>query len=632
MAESGLRYVRLGEFAWSRIEPDPGRYRFDWLDEAIDCLAEQGLEIVLCTPTAAPPKWLIDRYPEVLPHDPATGRPRGFGSRRHYDFSSERYLTEALRITEAVAGRYGEHPGVAGWQTDNELCCNDTTLSVSPRARAAFRAWCRQRYGTIEDLNEAWGNVFWSMEYRSFDQIEPPFGAVTQTNPAHQLAYRRFAADQVVRFHRRMIRSLRRLSPGRFITHNFIAMAGTQVDDFALAEGLDFASYDNYPLGHTDLAFDDLPKDRFSRMARTGHPDFATYVQDQTRGLTDGGFWIMEQQPGPVNWARHNPRPAPGMIRLWTLEAFAHGADCVSYFRWRQAPFAQEQMHAGLLRPDDSATPAMGEIRAVRSDIAHIGLRAGLPVPSDAAIVTSVESQWVCEIERQGRGFEFDRVQFQYYAALRALGLNVDFVSAKADLSPYKLIVIPCLPMVDRRLVEQLARTGAQVVIGPRSGSKTADFRIPDTLPPGPLQSLLPVRVLSVETVREDCDEPLEWGRAVYRSRLWREELDPGAARVLATYRDGSAAVARAGAITYLGTLTCDAFLLDLLRDRCREASINMFEPGENLRFCRRGDLCFLFNYDSEPRAVDLPEGAEILLGSARPGPREVCVWRADPA
>jgi len=448
MAESGLRYVRLGEFAWSRIEPDPGRYRFDWLDEAIDCLAEQGLEIVLCTPTAAPPKWLIDRYPEVLPHDPATGRPRGFGSRRHYDFSSERYLTEALRITEAVAGRYGEHPGVAGWQTDNELCCNDTTLSVSPRARAAFRAWCRQRYGTIEDLNEAWGNVFWSMEYRSFDQIEPPFGAVTQTNPAHQLAYRRFAADQVVRFHRRMIRSLRRLSPGRFITHNFIAMAGTQVDDFALAEGLDFASYDNYPLGHTDLAFDDLPKDRFSRMARTGHPDFATYVQDQTRGLTDGGFWIMEQQPGPVNWARHNPRPAPGMIRLWTLEAFAHGADCVSYFRWRQAPFAQEQMHAGLLRPDDSATPAMGEIRAVRSDIAHIGLRAGLPVPSDAAIVTSVESQWVCEIERQGRGFEFDRVQFQYYAALRALGLNVDFVSAKADLSPYKLIVIPCLPMV----------------------------------------------------------------------------------------------------------------------------------------------------------------------------------------
>ena len=188
MRALGLTTVRIGEFAWGRMEPDPGRYEFDWLDRAIETLGAAGMRVVIGTPTATPPKWLIDAHPEILPVDIHTGTVRGFGSRRHYDFSSETYLAEALRITTVLAQRYGNNPHVIGWQTDNELCCHDTAMSGSPAARDAFRQWCADRYGTVEALNAAWGNVFWSMEYRRFDEIELPILAGTEPSPSHPLA------------------------------------------------------------------------------------------------------------------------------------------------------------------------------------------------------------------------------------------------------------------------------------------------------------------------------------------------------------------------------------------------------------------------------------------------------------
>ena len=184
MAALGLRVVRIGEFSWSRLEPEAGQLSFEWLDRAIAVLADAGLGVVLGTPTATPPKWLIDAYPEILPVDPETGRVRGFGSRRHYDFSSPVYRRESLRITAAMAARYGDDARVIGWQTDNEIGCHDSTVSGSDRALTAFRSWCRDRYRTIATLNEAWGNVFWSMEYPDFDALNCPTELSPKPNPA----------------------------------------------------------------------------------------------------------------------------------------------------------------------------------------------------------------------------------------------------------------------------------------------------------------------------------------------------------------------------------------------------------------------------------------------------------------
>ena len=630
MYDLGLRYVRIGEFAWGRIEKAEGIFDWAWMDCAIDVLAAAGLKVVLGTPTATPPKWLCEKYPDILPVDIHSGQVRGFGSRRHYDFSSETYLVQAERITAAMAARYGSHPHVAGWQTDNELCCHDTTMSASPAALEKFRAYCAQRYGTIDALNAAWGNVFWSMEYDHFDQIDLPFFTVCETNPAHRLAYRRFASEQVVRFHDVMISAIRRhAAPHQWVTHNIIPPATTGVDNAALTRELDFVSYDNYPLGFSDQLMAKASADEWKPFMRTGHPDLAALNFDSVRGLSKGAWWVMEQQPGPVNWAPHNPRPAPGMVRHWTLQAFAHGAACVAYFRWRQVPFAQEQMHAGLRRPDDMPAAAWAEVEQAASDMQLLGDLSVVAAKSPVAIVIDPVSGWVDDIERQGAGYRYDAVVFQYYRALRGLGVDVDFVSAgDAQLAGYRLVVVPTMAVVDDAAFDALQASDGILLFGPRAGAKTDEFSISDGLPPGRLRELVPVKVTSVETLRADCGGSIAYKGAAYESGRWRETIEVGDADIMATYEDGAPAAVRAGRSIYLATLTDDAFLTNLLVDLCAEADVQITPLPSTLRLRRRGELTFAFNLDSANARAPAPTGAEFVIGGSDIEPYGVAVWR----
>jgi beta-galactosidase len=630
MYDLGLRYVRIGEFAWGRIEKAEGLFDWAWMDRAIDVLGAAGLKVVLGTPTATPPKWLCEKYPDILPVDIHTGQVRGFGSRRHYDFSSETYLVQAERITAAMAQRYGGHPHVAGWQTDNEVCCHDTTMSASPAALEKFRAYCAQRYGTIETLNAAWGNVFWSMEYDHFDQIDLPFFTVCETNPAHRLAYRRVASDQVVRFHDVMISAIRRhAAPHPWVTHNIIPPATTGVDNAALTRELDFVSYDNYPLGFSDQLMAKASADEWKPFMRTGHPDLAALNFDSVRGLSKGAWWVMEQQPGPVNWAPHNPRPAPGMVRHWTLQAFAHGAACVAYFRWRQVPFAQEQMHAGLRRPDDMPAAAWAEVEQAASDMQRLGDLSVVAAKSPVAIVIDPVSGWVDDIERQGVGYRYDAVVFQYYRALRGLGVDVDFVSAgDAQLAGYRLVVVPTMAVVDDAAFDALQASDGILLFGPRAGAKTAEFSMSEGLPPGRLRELVPIKVTSVETLRADCGGSIAYKGADYESGRWRETIEVGDADIIATYEDGAPAAVRAGRSIYLATLTDDAFLTNLLVDLCAEADVQITPLPPTLRLRRRGELTFAFNLDSVSARAPAPADAEFVIGGSDIEPYGVAVWR----
>lgn len=628
MRQLGLQYVRIGEFAWSRIEARDGEYSFEWLDRAIETLASEGLQVIMCTPTATPPKWLIDKYPDILPVDINTGTTRGFGSRRHYDFSSQNYFREAMRISTVIAERYGNHPSVCGWQTDNEIACHDTTHSGSLVAKLAFQKWCKDYYqGDIEKLNSAWGNVFWSMEYQDFAQIDLPILAVTETNPAHQLAYRRFSSDQVVKFHDAMIDIIRAHSPNRFVTHNFIPLVDTQADNFALAKNLDFVSYDNYPLGRSDMFFKHMPAEQFKPYMRTGHPDFSSYSFDQSRGVSNKNFWVMEQQPGPVNWAHHNPRPETGMVRLWSWQAFAHGADCVCYFRWRQVPFAQEQMHAGIKRNDNSKAAAWAEVEQMRDELAKVDFSISDPVQAKVAIVTGANSQWVTEIERQGDSYNHQRVEFAYYSALRQLGLAVDFVSVDHDLTQYSLVVAPCLPIVPQTFVDKCQQANVHLVIGPRSGSKTDELSLVPTLAPGVLQALVPVKVLSTETIRPDCSEVLHFNGAKFESQCWREELAfADEVKVVATYHDGTPAVARHNNTSYVATLTCDGFLLEFFTVLAAELGLATIALPKDMRLVQRGNYAYLFNYAGYSQTVPSEIQGQYVLGGANLAAYDVAI------
>ena len=289
MREMGIQFVRIGEFAWSRLEPEPGRFEFDWLRRSIDILGAAGLKVVLGTPTATPPKWLVDLHPEILPHD-IEGRPRGFGSRRHYTFSSEVYARESARIVERLARQFGAHDAVAGWQTDNEYGCHGTVLSWGAVDLKAFQNWLRRRYQTPDALNEAWGNVFWSLEVHAFDEITLPHLAVTETNPAARLDYWRFASEAVAAYDRMQAEIIRAHSPGRFVTHNFMGFCH-DFDHFACAEHLDLASWDSYPLGFVERAsFSEAERVKW---ARTSHPDVAPFHHDLYRSVGRGRWWVM---------------------------------------------------------------------------------------------------------------------------------------------------------------------------------------------------------------------------------------------------------------------------------------------------------------------------------------------------
>lgn len=622
MASLGIRVVRIGEFAWSRIEPEPGRFDWGWYDRAIAVLADAGLSLVLGTPTATPPKWLVDAHPDILACD-ADGRPRRFGSRRHYCFSSPTYRREAARITRAVAQRYGTHPAVIGWQTDNEYGCHDTVLSYSDAAARGFRDWLADRYGTVSRLNDAWGNMFWSQDYPDFASIDPPNLTVTEAHPAHRLAWQRFSSDQVVAFNRMQCEILRAASPGRDIVHNFMGFF-TGFDHHAVAESLDVAAWDSYPLGFLDQGWD-APETK-ARYLRQGHPDFAAFHHDLYRGCGRGRMWVLEQQPGPVNWAPHNPAPLPGMVRLWSWEAAAHGAELVSYFRWRQAPFAQEQMHAGLLRPDDAPAPAFAEVAAVAREAAALPTPA--PTRARVALLFDYRSIWMHDIQPQGRGFRALELIFAFYSGLRRRGLDVDILPPDAALEGYALVVAPTLAVVDAAQAARLSECGAQVLLGPRTASRTADFRIPDGLPMSVFGDALPLRVARVESLPRDHREPAAGGGAILR---WLEEIE-GDAPAVDWLARGPGIVFRAGRLSYLAGWP-DAALLDrVLSELAGAAGLATVALPAGLRLRRRGGLCFAFNYAPEPivlrDAIAGFDPAALVLGSAELPPAGVAAWR----
>lgn len=478
MAEAGISWVRIGEFAWSRLEPTPGDLHFDWLDEAIAVLGQAGLKVVLGTPTATPPRWMLDRHPDMLAVD-VQGRTRDFGSRRHYDFSHEGYRAECARIVTLLADRYGRNPHVAAWQTDNEYGCHDTVLSYSPAVREAFQAWLARRYGNA-GLNEAWGNVFWSMDYRGYDEVGLPNLTVTEPNPSHSLDFRRFSSDQVVSFNRLQAEIIHARSAAP-VAHNYMGKV-TEFDHYKVGADLEIASWDSYPLGFLEdrVQADPAYKRRF---ARQGDCDFQAFHHDLYRAVGRGRWWVMEQQPGPVNWAPYNPAPLPGMVRLWTWEAFAHGAEVVSYFRWRQAPMAQEQLHAGLLRPDSAEAPALPEVRQVAAEIAQAPEVSLAQAP--VALIFDYDADWAWTVQPHGRGLDYFWLVFDTYRALRALGLSIDILAPDTrDFSGYGMIIAPGLMHMPDTLKSALATAEGQVLLGPRTGARDGSMRIPNPLPP----------------------------------------------------------------------------------------------------------------------------------------------------
>lgn len=627
MAKLGLRYVRIGEFAWSRIEPRPDTYNFGWLDRAIETLHDHGLKVVLGTPTATPPRWMLLKYPDMLAVD-RDGRPRNFGSRRHYCFSHLGYRDDCMRITEIIAERYGHHDALVAWQVDNEYGCHDTVLSYSEAARAGFQNWLKHRYQEPEKLNAAWGNVFWSMDYTMFEEIDLPNLTVTEANPAHWMDFRRYSSDQVVAFNQAQTEILRRLSPGRALVHNYMGKI-VEFDHYDVGADLDIASWDSYPLGFLEDRVS-TTEPRRKLYQRQGDPDFQAFHHDIYRAVGRGRWWVMEQQPGPVNWAPRNPAPLPGMVHLWTMEAFAHGAELVSYFRWRQAPFAQEQMHSGLLRPDNHEAEAFAEVQKVMGDLEKLEALQAEQAP--VGLVFDYESCFAFATQPQSQEFDYFDLVLDIYRMFRRAGLSIDILNPRtSDFTGYKIVAIPGLFAWTDELISAIQRFDGELLIGPRAGSRQEDFSIPERLAPNLSPDLLDLKVSHSETFRPDS--PLSLGdKGAFK--IWRDDLECGPPiKVSHRLEDGRAAIVRQKNITYLAGWPDEELASVIAKEMLARAGLEDLALSDGLRVRDAGSYRFFFNYG--PDDIDLYPYAQsdaFVIGERVMGAGTVTVIRRQEA
>lgn len=538
MREAGISVVRLGEFAWSSLEPEEGVFTLDWLERAITLAAQHGIACVLGTPTAAPPAWLTQRYPEVLAVN-ADGRPATHGTRCHYDVTSERYIQFCRRIVEQLARRFGQDHRVIGWQIDNEF----NTVSYSENARRAFQRWLRQHYGSLEALNEAWTTAYWSQQYTDWSQIPLPLtgahGFNQPHNPGLRLKWRQFITDAYRRFLHAQVEVIRaHARPEQWITHNFMGFFDG-FDHYVLSELLDFASWDQYfPEG--PLCFE---------------RDCAAH--DLTRGFKRRNFWLMETQPGSINWSDINQVQSKGETFAAAWTAIAHGADAVCYWQWRNALNGQEQYHGSLIAPDGTPRPVYAEIKRLGEAFERIGsLLDGTTVHAEVALLHSYEDRWAIDFQRHHVRFDPLAYLRAFYAPLIRRNLAVDILSTRAALRGYKL-VIASPHIVDDAIAQSLQEfvaEGGHLVLGVRTGVKTRDNALWQQRPPALLHDLAGVHVEEYFALREpvqiapEKDAP-PWLRGP--ASIWAEWLVPHpGTKVMARYEPSNGWLDAQAAIT----------------------------------------------------------------------------------
>lgn len=634
MAEAGIQYVRMAEFAWNRLEPEPGSYDFSWLHDVIGLLAAHDMQAVLCTPTATPPKWLVDRHPNIRQERP-DGTPLEFGSRRHYCYNSPTYRDETRRIVSRMAEEFGGVDTVVGWQTDNEYGCHETIRCYCDDCTAAFREWLQERYGSIEALNKAWGTAFWSQAHRSFDEIDVPGPTPADHHPSRILDFHRFASASATAYNRFQTEILRAADDSWFVTHNFMGDF-EPLDPGPVSDDLDFASWDSYPTLHAQRAVDTPAPDSPASAAGQvrGDPDVTAMNHDLYRSVSTDPFWVMEHQAGDVRGLPYAAEPAEGMIRLWSHQAVAHGAGVVSYFRWRRCRFGQEQYWGALCNYDGSADRGLPEASTAAAEFEEL---PDLEEPTaPVAIVLDYDSMWAIHADRQTPDFEYLAHLRRYYRALRERGITVDLVPPNATLKTYAAVIAPSLHLVTPELatrLEQYVREGGVLLGTVRTGVKDRSHKLRKELAPGPLADVFGLRVPQHESLAPGVDVRVELDDAEHAGSIWREWLEPEEAVPIARHASGVAAgevaIAAnelgAGWAGYVGVWPDAALAEQLVTDLLDRAGVPATDPlPETVRIATRDDHTWVFNFGTEPIEVELP--VPPILGSRRIPGRDLAV------
>ena len=544
MKEAHFTVVRIAEFAWSSMEPLEGRYDFGWLDRAIRLFEKHQIAVVLGTPTATPPAWLTQKYPETLRVEPS-GQRVTHGNRAHGSPTSPKYLELCRRIAEVMAKRYGHDPAVVGWQFDNEYGYGQ--MSHDDGTRKQFQDFVQARFKTVAAVNEHWATAYWSQTYDNWAEIPIPVGG---HNPGLLLEWKRFVTEAWTRYQQNQIDVIRANADARqFVTGNFMGMGFDAFDHYKVAKPLSFVSWDAYVgSGHLD-------------------PSSIGMSHDTMRGLLRQNFWEIETQPGSVNWAGVNNFLDRGEVRAMAWHAVGHGADEISYWQWRNAPNGQEQYHGALIGTDGTPLPLFEEIAQTAKEFAATEAAfRDTTVQSEVALLNDYESRWAIDWQKHHKDYSSIGTSVAYYGALRKRVQSIDVVSPYAPLASYKLVVAPSLNLIPEALAQHLleyVKGGGHLVLGPRAGMKDEYNALLPERQPGFLAKALGGRVAQYYALEKKF--PVSGSLGTGEVSIWGEQLETSAADVEVLLRFGTsngwldgrpAVITRPegkGRITYLG-------------------------------------------------------------------------------
>jgi beta-galactosidase len=617
MKKAGVNIATINVFSWGQLQPDEETWTLEWLDEVMDTLAANGVYADLGTATASTPAWMAKKYPEILPTD-ETGLRWNHGSRQCFNPNSPKYRELSAVLVRKLAERYNDHPALAMWHVNNELS-QMVGQDFSEITIGKFRNWCREKYGTCENLNRRLGLHFWGNNIYDWDELMPPMKTAHQHGTSLLLEWKRFTNECYMEVARAEIDILREVTPDVLITTNFL-YEYKLLDYHAWADMIDFISVSSFPDPKT-----------------TNHPAEAALSHDIMRGLKDQPFVLLEQAPSQVNWRLANVNKKPGVMRLWSHQGMAHGSDSFLFFQWRASVHGSEKFHSAMVPHIGENSRVFREMTAFGNELPGLREVVGSDVMAEVAIMLDYNNWWTCEFTPGPTALlnYLENLQAYHYPLFEQ-NITTDVIPVDRDLSKYKVVIAPLLYMVKpgfRESIEKFVSEGGTFITTFFSGVVN---ELDEVFPggyPGPLSELLGLKIEEFEAMKPYIKNSLVTGDKLehvsgeFEARLWCDILQLGTAEPLAEYGSdyfkGSPAVTvnrfGKGKAYYVATLPDNAFLQRFLRQICSEQGVApVLEAPQNveavIRSDGKNDYLFVMNHNYEPVTVNLPENGSFDL------------------
>ncbi|MEI6751885.1 MAG: beta-galactosidase [Paludibacter sp.] len=529
MKNAGVNTLRMGDFAWYNMQPSQNVYQFEWLKNAVNLLGKDSIQTLLCTPTAAVPKWLYDKHPEIM-QITANGECKPYGKRRHACLNNPVFRKYAGAIATNLAKAFVGNRNVVGFQIDNELGAEDP-YCYCEHCRNKFSKWLQVKYGRVEKLNNVWGLTFWSERLNSFNEVWLPRKG---DNPSAFQDYQTFTSDCIIDFFNLQKDAIRNVLPKIEITHNICSSGFLYaIDLYKFAKSASFLSLDNYPYTWA------LENEYGNKNVTPYAPAMASLALSQIRGSNNVPFWVTEAQVGRTAGLQRNLLQ-PGIVRLWSHQEFSHGANGISFFAWKTFASAHEHLIAGIIETDNIPRRKYFEIQQAGKEIKQIFEKTGQLMPNaKAAVIRDFHCDWAFEDGRFSGDFKYMRGVYSYYSALRKLSVTTDIISPESDFSKYKLIIIPSQVVVSEEFVKNIeaaAKRGTTIVMTCMTGLRDQNIRNLGSFVDSTLLSMAGIDIEEQHSLTSQKTADFQFNEKTFSCSLWYDIVKLKSASPLGYY------------------------------------------------------------------------------------------------